>query len=112
MTFRPRLTSTDGATAHFSDGTSTEAAAVIWATGFRRDYSWIRVPGVTVDGQVVHDRGVSPVGGLYFLGLPWQHTRGSALLGFVHADAAYLASRLRISERSPIPAISPVRVNA
>jgi len=29
--------------------------------------------------------------GLYFLGLSWQHTRGSALLGFVHADAAYLA---------------------
>ncbi|MDQ2748245.1 MAG: NAD(P)/FAD-dependent oxidoreductase [Actinomycetota bacterium] len=99
VSFRARLTSIRGGTAHFSDGTSTEAATVIWATGFRRDYSWINVPGAVVDGQVVHDRGVSPVDGLYFLGMPWQHTRGSALLGFVHADAVYLASRLTVSGR-------------
>ena len=42
-------------------------------------------------GKVVHRRGVTDVPGLYFLGLSWQHTRGSALLGFVHDDAAYLA---------------------
>jgi putative flavoprotein involved in K+ transport len=36
---------------------------------------------------------------LYFLGLPWQHSRGSALLGFVHEDAAYLADR--ITSRAP-----------
>jgi putative flavoprotein involved in K+ transport len=46
---------------------------------------------VTRDGQVIHWRGVTEVPGLYFLGLTWQHTRGSALLGFVHDDAAYLA---------------------
>jgi hypothetical protein len=40
-------------------------------------------PGVTRGGEVVHRRGVTDVPGLYFLGLPWQHTRGSALLGFV-----------------------------
>ena len=69
-------------------------AAVIWSTGFRHDYSWIHVPGVLTDGRVVHRRGVTEVPGLYFLGLSWQHTRGSALLGFVHDDAAYLADRI------------------
>ncbi|HET6529861.1 MAG TPA: hypothetical protein VFH03_04485, partial [Actinoplanes sp.] len=43
---------------------------------------------------VAHRRGVTEVPGLYFLGLSWQHTRGSALLGFVDDDAAYLADRI------------------
>jgi putative flavoprotein involved in K+ transport len=42
----------------------------------------------------VHRRGVTDVPGLYFLGLSWQYTRGSALLGFVADDAAYLADRI------------------
>ena len=37
---------------------------------------------------------MTEVPGLYFLGLSWQHTRGSALLGFVNDDAAYLADRI------------------
>ena len=67
---------------------------VIWATGYRPDYSWIDIPGVVRDGKVVHRRGVTEIPGLYFLGLSWQHTRGSALLGFVHDDAAYLADQI------------------
>jgi putative flavoprotein involved in K+ transport len=42
----------------------------------------------------VHRRGVTEVPGLFFLGLSWQYTRGSALLGFVNDDAAYLADRI------------------
>jgi putative flavoprotein involved in K+ transport len=49
---------------------------------------------VVADGRVVHRRGVTDVPGLYFLGLSWQHTRGSALLGFVKDDTAYLADRI------------------
>jgi putative flavoprotein involved in K+ transport len=49
------------------------------------------------EGQVVHRRGMTEVPGLYFLGLSWQHTRGSALLGFVNDDAAYLADRIATS---------------
>ena len=66
----------------------------VWATGYRSDYSWISIPGVTANGRVVHRRGVTDVPGLYFLGLSWQYTRGSALLGFVADDAAYLAERI------------------
>jgi putative flavoprotein involved in K+ transport len=88
--FRPRLTGLEGRTARFADGTSTEVDAVLWATGYRSDHSWLHVPGVVVDGEVRHDRGVTEVPGLYFIGLPWQTCRGSALLGFVGADAAEL----------------------
>ena len=53
-----------------------------------------RHPRRAADGRVVHRRGVTDVPGLYFLGLSWQHTRGSALLGFVADDAAYLTEQI------------------
>jgi putative flavoprotein involved in K+ transport len=89
--FRPGMTGADGRTVRFADGSTLDVGIVIWATGYRSDYSWIDLPGVSRDGKVVHRRGITEVPGLYFLGLSWQHTRGSALLGFVHQDAAYLA---------------------
>jgi putative flavoprotein involved in K+ transport len=102
---RPRLVGASGRTVTFADGSSTDVAAVVWATGFRPDHGWLDVPGAVEDGRVRHARGVSPVPGLFFLGLPWQHTRGSALLGFVHEDAAWLAGRLR---RAGAPECEPV----
>ena len=96
----------DGRTVRFADGTSLDVEVVIWATGYRPDYSWIHIPGVTRDGQVAHRRGVTDVPGLYFLGLPWQHTRGSALLGFVHEDAAYLAGLITSHARAATAAAS------
>jgi putative flavoprotein involved in K+ transport len=87
-----------------ADGSTVEVDAVVWATGFRPDYSWLDVPGVIADGAVQHRRGVSPVPGLHFLGLPWQHTRGSALLGFVQHDAAWLADQLACRRTSIVDA--------
>jgi putative flavoprotein involved in K+ transport len=92
--FRPRLVDAEGHMVRFADGGTLEVRTVIWSTGFRSDYSWIHIPGVSTDGRVAHRRGVTEVPGLYFLGLSWQYTRGSALLGFVHDDAAYLADRI------------------
>jgi putative flavoprotein involved in K+ transport len=92
--FRPRLVDADRRTVRFADGSSREVGVVIWATGYRTDYSWIDIPGLVDDGRVTHRRGVTDVPGLYFLGLSWQHTRGSALLGFVADDAAHLAGRM------------------
>jgi hypothetical protein len=60
--------------------------------------------GETVDRLVEHERGVTEVPGLYFLGLPWQHTRGSALLGWVNDDAQYLAQRIGALAQSHAPA--------
>ncbi|MDN5857466.1 MAG: NAD(P)/FAD-dependent oxidoreductase [Pseudonocardia sp.] len=97
VTLRPRLTAVDGLTGRFADGAMLALDTVVWATGFRRDHSWIDVPGALIDGRPVHERGVSPVPGLHFLGLPWQHSRGSALLGFVGHDAAHLTQRITAS---------------
>jgi putative flavoprotein involved in K+ transport len=104
--FRPRLTGADGRAAQFADGSTLDAGVVIWATGYRPDYSWIHVPGVVQRGQVTHRRGVTEVPGLYFLGLTWQHTRGSALLGFVNDDAAYLADRIAAHQRATSAALA------
>jgi len=98
--FRPRLTGAGGRSVRLTDGTSLDVGVVVWATGYRSDYSWIDIPGVTHDGQVIHRRGVTEVPGLYFLGLSWQRTRGSALLGFVRDDAAYLAGRITDTGRA------------
>ena len=48
------------------------------------------------DGQLVHRRGVTASPGLYFLGMPWQHTRGSALLGWVKDDAKHLVEQIAV----------------
>ena len=71
-----------------------EVDAVIWATGYRPDYSWIELPVVDEAGRLRHRRGVTDVPGLYFLGLSWQHTRGSALIGWVKDDAEFIAARI------------------
>ncbi|MDQ0900743.1 hypothetical protein QFZ80_004571 [Paenibacillus sp. V4I7] len=69
-----------------------EVENVIWATGFHSDYSWIQIPGIlNGKGKPIHSRGVSKVKGLYFLGLPWQYRRGSALIGGVGVDAKHIA---------------------
>ena len=93
--FRPRALGASGHTVRFADGTTADVDAVVWATGYRSDYSWIDVPGVLADGRVVHRRGVTDVPGLSFVGLSWQNTRGSALLGFVGDDAAHVATATR-----------------
>ena len=83
-----------GSTVRFSDGTELDVRSVIWATGFVVDHSWIDVPVFDATGRVVHQRGVTESGGLYFVGLTWQHTRGSALLGWVKDDAQYIAQEI------------------
>ena len=92
---RPRATMATGRSVTFADGSVSEYDAVVWATGFRADHSWIDIPGVKDEqGRIRHQRGVTPSAGLYLLGLTWQNTRGSALLGWVGADAAFLAEQI------------------
>ena len=110
VAFRPRLTDLSGRTAGFADGTTAEFDAIVWATGYRPDYSWLHVPDVVVDGQVRHTAGVAGVPGLYFIGLPWQPSRGSALLGFVGADAAVLSARMADDARESAPASGGVLI--
>jgi putative flavoprotein involved in K+ transport len=114
----PRAVSVSGTTVGFADGTEVRADAVVWATGYRTDYSWIEAPVSDSGGLVRHRRGVTDVPGLYFLGLYWQHTRGSALLGWVKDDAEYLATQIQTlaeSRKAPADAASrehPMRKEA
>jgi putative flavoprotein involved in K+ transport len=65
--------------------------SVIWATGYRYDFGWVRCPVLDPSGTPVHRRGITSVPGLYFLGLKFLHTLNSAFLRGVGEDAAYLA---------------------
>lgn len=67
---------------------------IIWATGFRSDYSWIKVDGFDAQGLPRHNRGISVVPGIYFLGLPWQTRRGSSFIWGVYQDAKYIADHI------------------
>ncbi len=77
----------------FSDGSTCNFKNIVWSTGFIPNYEWIEVEGVVNQaGLPIHTRGVSGVQGLYYIGLPWQHQRGSALLCGVGRDAEFLFS--------------------
>ena len=88
---RSRAVDASGRTVRFEDGSELDVDAVIWATGYRPDYAWIDLPVLDEHGRARHRRGVTDVPGLYFLGLTWQHTRGSALIGWVKEDADFIA---------------------
>lgn len=68
---------------------------VIWATGYRPNFSWIDGLELTKDSYPKHNRGISNIKGLYFIGLPWLHTRGSATLGGTKKDSKYLAEYIK-----------------
>jgi putative flavoprotein involved in K+ transport len=104
---KPRLTGASGRIVSFADGSTLEVDAVIWATGYRSDYSWIDAPVFDSDGQVKHRRGVTDVPGLYFLGMPWQYTRGSALIGWVEHDAEFIAEQIEASAEGRRPEREP-----
>jgi putative flavoprotein involved in K+ transport len=117
---KPRVVDADSHTVRFEDGSELEVSAVIWATGYRPDYSWIKQPIFDEDGRLRHRRGATDVPGLYFLGLTWQYTRGSALIGWVKDDAEFIAERIaeyqeskaRPSVRTPVGAGASARARS
>jgi putative flavoprotein involved in K+ transport len=68
--------------------------AIVWATGFALDYSWLKTGTYDAKGTPLHDRGVSQVPGLYFLGLAWLSRRASPFIWGVWHDADYLAGHI------------------
>jgi putative flavoprotein involved in K+ transport len=67
---------------------------VVWATGYRRDFRWLRAPVLDAAGEPVHRRGITEAPGLTFLGLSWLYRRKSASIDGVGDDARYLAAHL------------------
>jgi len=76
------------------DLTAAAVTTVVWATGYRYDYPWLRLPVFDHKGRPDQRRGFTAVPGLYFLGLHWMHTFRSGLLSGVGADAHYLADHM------------------
>jgi putative flavoprotein involved in K+ transport len=76
---------------------------IVWATGFKPNFNWIE--GIELDEREYpkNYRGISDtIDGLYFLGLPWLHTRGSATLGGVQRDAKYLNTYISKKETKKV----------
>ncbi|WP_340117452.1 NAD(P)/FAD-dependent oxidoreductase [Pelagibius sp. 7325] len=68
--------------------------SIVWATGYSRDYSWLKVDAFDEQGAPKHQRGVSSEPGIYFLGLPWQSRRGSTFIWGVWHDAKHVADHI------------------
>jgi putative flavoprotein involved in K+ transport len=72
--------------------------SVIWASGYTFDFSLVQLPVRDADGYPIQERGVTEYPGLYFLGMPWLHSRKSGLIYGVGKDAAaYVVSHLLTS---------------
>jgi putative flavoprotein involved in K+ transport len=88
------------------DAKRARISAVVWCVGFGSDFRWVKASIFDARGYPTHERGVTPVPGLYFIGLPWLHTWGSGRFSGVGRDAEYLADaierRLHGSE-APVP---------
>ncbi len=71
-------------------------SAIVWASGFRCNFDWVKLPIFDDGGEPVHQRGVTQFPGIYFLGLRWLYKRKSAFLlrAGPAEDAAYLAEQI------------------
>lgn len=88
---KPEAIRVEGNNVTFKDKSKVFYDAIIWATGYTPSYDWIKIKGaMTTDGSPIHTRGLSVIKGLYFIGLPWQYQRGSALICGVSRDADFL----------------------
>jgi putative flavoprotein involved in K+ transport len=71
-----------------------KVSTVIWATGFTADFNWIHLPVLDAEGKPIHERGVSPVRNLYFIGFPWLNSRKSGIIYGIDEDARYIAGEI------------------
>ncbi|WP_413382408.1 flavin-containing monooxygenase [Alkalihalobacillus sp. 1P02AB] len=98
-----RATDVSGNTVYFANNKSIMPSNIIWATGYKNDYSWIQPSADNVfssNGLPNHKRGVTSEKGLYFIGLSWQYRRGSALLLGVGEDAQFIANQVTGGNRT------------
>src|SRR5215204_6345528 len=94
----PRVESVVDGMPRLADGRVLDVAAVVWATGYRLDFGWIELPIFDDGGYPVHHRGVVDAApGMYFLGLPFQHTPTSEHVGGVGNDARHISEHIASS---------------
>jgi putative flavoprotein involved in K+ transport len=76
---------------------------IVWATGYRRAYPWLKVPVLDGAGEIRNDRGVVAAPGLFVLGLPFQRHRASAFIDGVGRDAEALLPQIARHLGAPVP---------
>ena len=92
--FEPTWTSALGVTERTVDLKADRIDTVIWATGYTRRYPWLKAPLLDERGEIRQRSGITPVPGLYVLGMHFQRRRKSAFIDGVGDDAAFLADRI------------------
>ena len=96
-----RVTGTQDGLPMLADGRVLDVANVVWATGFRQVFDWIKMPLVGADGWPREYRGVAEnAPGLFFCGLSFQYAFSSMVLPGVGRDAAYVARRIAAQVRT------------
>ena len=88
--------------------------SIIWATGYKQDFSWLQVDAFDEAGRPAHLRGVSTEPGIYFLGLPWLSRRGSSFIWGTWHDAMHVVDHVatrrqysRYAPAAPTPSAAP-----
>jgi putative flavoprotein involved in K+ transport len=76
-----------------------DVTAIVWATGYTVDFSWLKVDAFDANDKPKHQRGVSSEPGIYFLGLPWLSRRGSSFIWGVWHDAKHIADHIGIQHK-------------
>jgi putative flavoprotein involved in K+ transport len=95
------------------DVRSAGVTTVIWATGYKYNFSLVKLPVLDEDGYPIQRRGVTDYPGLYFVGLPWLHTAKSGLLLGIGDDAAAVAADIAGREQGSLSGDSaPVSTTA
>jgi putative flavoprotein involved in K+ transport len=85
------------------DLAATGVTAIVWATGYRMGFDWIRDAPIDEQGFPVHEGGIAGEPGLYFVGLPWLNTRGSSFIIGVGGDAEKIVSYLSVRQERVLP---------
>ncbi|MDB4975339.1 MAG: czcO 2 [Myxococcaceae bacterium] len=75
---------------------------ILWSMGYQSAYDWVELPTFDGKGLPIHQRGVSPVDGLFFMGLPWLHTWGSGRFSGVARDAEYVVQQMVDGQREQL----------
>lgn len=102
-----RVVGAAGRALGLKDGSRVEVDAVLWCTGFRAHYPFVAVDGALSEhGTPRHERGVSPVDGVYWIGLPWQTRLDSSILHGIDADARELTAAIIAARGTDAPRTS------
>jgi len=87
------------------DYEAANIGTVIWCTGYETDFRWIEIPVFDGKRYPGHQRGITDIAGLYFLGLPWLYTWGSGRFSGIARDATYLADYIAARKKVILPTV-------